>query len=78
MMWINLWITTKKVYSCIMQFMNTQKLDTANVRYPKCFIAAEIQWPNIWKETMILYAAKTFTAEWINFMIMSSKSYLPV
>lgn len=58
-----------------MQSMNTQKPDTANVRYLKCFIVAEIRWPNILKETMILYAAKTFTVEWINFMIISSKSY---
>ena len=42
-MWINLWITTKKVYNCIMQSMNMQKPDTANVRYLKRFIAAEIQ-----------------------------------
>lgn len=61
-----------------MQSMNTQKPDTANARYLKCFIAAEIQWPDILKETMILYVAKTFTAEWINFMIISSKRYLLV
>ena len=40
-MWINLWITTKKVYSCIMQSMNTQKPDTANARYLKVSASKE-------------------------------------
>lgn len=61
-------------YNENIQSMNTQKPDTANARYLKCFIAAEIQWPNIWKETMILYAARTFTVEWINFIIIPSKN----
>ena len=40
-MWINLWITTKKVYNCIMQSMNTQKPDTANARYLKISASKE-------------------------------------